>query len=654
MSKLQIKADKKDLLRPLLTDTAPYETPLMFSNDGLYENLKNHKNTENIFHSEIMSTLFAKSDIYTKPYAYKINKGSGSLRNMSLIHPSNQLKYAEFYNQFDGMITHYCKNSVSSIRSPIKVGNMYYVDGFSDALSKYRLDKVDTLKDDLLSRFSTSYFAYNGYNRLHKFINSYEYLRLEKKYPFLITMDVSRCFETIYTHSISWATKNKEFSKLNANKYSFGNNFDVLMQRSNYNETNGIPIGAEISRIFSEIILESIDQSAIDKLSEYGYVYNRDYFVRRYVDDYYIYTKDKETQEIVSGNFIDRLSDYNLSINQSKTTVDERPFFSKRSSAMLKLADEIDSFHDSITKVSYDSEGNKLVFPVNIRRKNSVISNFTKRVKGICADYEQTYESVSTYVIVSVFNRIVKIIESYEHRKDSVADYDYRALFETLLETSFFFYSVSPVVSASYTIGKIVIISNRFFDEELSDESPTIKQIIYDGCTRLIKSNVYQAPNYIDNHITLEKINIFIALEEIGNEYALPAEFLKDNLINGKNLGYFEIISLLFYIKNNQEYDAIKKTIYDRLKIIFRDFTGIETESGVAHLFLDIASCPYINDSFRKKILKKYRNIVGLPKLTEVDEDSQCEYFFNNCWFVNWNNIDLYNTIEKKELKMAY
>ena len=40
------------------------------------------------------------------------------------------------------------------------------------------------------------------------------------------------------------------------------------MQRSNYNETNGIIIGWEISRIFSEVILQEIDRKVISLLEE--------------------------------------------------------------------------------------------------------------------------------------------------------------------------------------------------------------------------------------------------------------------------------------------------------------------------------------------------------------------------------------------------
>lgn len=194
------------------------------------------------------------------PYKYKINKGDGALRSLSLIHPLSQVKYSEFYDEYGGLILYFCRESRTSIRSPEKVGDIYYIDGSVSAIDKYRRDDILTVLHELRSKYSVSFFSYSGYNRLHSFIGSTEYLRLEKKFSTLVSIDISSCFDSIYTHSMSWATKNKVVSKLSIGRSSFGNDFDRLMQMSNHGETNGIPIGAEVSRVFAEIILEQIDK----------------------------------------------------------------------------------------------------------------------------------------------------------------------------------------------------------------------------------------------------------------------------------------------------------------------------------------------------------------------------------------------------------
>jgi hypothetical protein len=60
---------------------------------------------------------------------------------------------------------------------------------------------------------------------------------------------------------VSWALLDKSAIKkfLADSKNTFGDKFDTLMQKLNFNETNGIVIGPEFSRIFAEIILQKID-----------------------------------------------------------------------------------------------------------------------------------------------------------------------------------------------------------------------------------------------------------------------------------------------------------------------------------------------------------------------------------------------------------
>ncbi|TOB85966.1 hypothetical protein CGJ95_23980, partial [Vibrio parahaemolyticus] len=62
------------------------------------------------------------------------------------------------------------------------------------------------------------------------------------------------------SHSVSWAAKEKEHIKEHV-QYSnqVSQQLDTLMQRSNNNETNGICVGSEFSRVFSEIIFQRID-----------------------------------------------------------------------------------------------------------------------------------------------------------------------------------------------------------------------------------------------------------------------------------------------------------------------------------------------------------------------------------------------------------
>jgi len=74
-------------------------------------------------------------------------------------------------------------------------------------MNQYKNNRVDTNDIDLFVRNPASFFSYSGVDRLYKFFSSNEFFRLEKKFPHMMLMDVSKCFSSIYTHSVSWAIK---------------------------------------------------------------------------------------------------------------------------------------------------------------------------------------------------------------------------------------------------------------------------------------------------------------------------------------------------------------------------------------------------------------------------------------------------------------
>lgn len=71
-----------------------------------------------------------------------------------------------------------------------------------------------------------------------------------------------------------------------------GNKIDKCMKDMNYKQTNGILVGNAILRIVSEIILCTVDYRIQEKFKNIK--------CRRFVDDYYIFTKDSyEIQSII-------------------------------------------------------------------------------------------------------------------------------------------------------------------------------------------------------------------------------------------------------------------------------------------------------------------------------------------------------------------
>ena len=156
------------------------------------------------------------------------------------------------------------------------------------------MEQVIELDNNEIEKRYRSYFSYKKYDLAYKFFESADNLRLEQKFSHMMTLDITGCFYHIYTHTIAWAVKGKEVAKDSINADTFEKNFDQLMQHTNYNETNGIVVGPEISRIFAEIILQAVDLAILRQLKDKGYTLGRDYEIRRYVDDSYVYTNSRK------------------------------------------------------------------------------------------------------------------------------------------------------------------------------------------------------------------------------------------------------------------------------------------------------------------------------------------------------------------------
>ncbi|MEX9864135.1 RNA-directed DNA polymerase, partial [Providencia manganoxydans] len=195
------------------------------------------------------------------PLDYLISRGGNkSCRSISIMQPAAQLKVCKFYEEYGDLIEYYCTKSKHSLRYPYRKTTKFYR---KTQQSSKVTDGVEGEHEDRI--VSSSYFKYKTYPFLYRFFESYEYHRLEKKFHSMLQVDVSKCFPSIYTHSIGWAVKNKRLAKAKT-KGSFDSEFDNLMQLTNYRETNGILIGPEVSTIFSEVILQRIDLNLIDKM----------------------------------------------------------------------------------------------------------------------------------------------------------------------------------------------------------------------------------------------------------------------------------------------------------------------------------------------------------------------------------------------------
>ena len=95
-------------------------------------------------------------------------------------------------------------------------------------------------------------------------------IALALDYNFMFRTDITDCYPSIYTHSISWALHGKEHMKKKRNRRDdqmIGNVIDWRLQDMHNGQTNGIPQGSEIMDFIAEMVLGYADVQLNDRIN---------------------------------------------------------------------------------------------------------------------------------------------------------------------------------------------------------------------------------------------------------------------------------------------------------------------------------------------------------------------------------------------------
>lgn len=660
MTKIRIK--KFDKSRILLTEVLPYEVPIPFTNLGLYRFSKRPK-AERVpgFVSKVLTQMSPKNLL---PYNYQIIKKLDRYRTLSIMHPQVQLKFVDFYSKYDSLIISLCSKSRVSIRYPSKVASHFYVKNAQIIKRKLKDSGVEVEKQpfEVDIAHSSSYFTYKTYDFLYKFYDSYKFHRFEKKFKKLLRFDIAKCFPSIYSHSIAWAVKGKEFAKKNVSTSSFENKFDKLMQWSNYNETNGIIIGPETSRIFAEIILQRIEQNVISKLNINDNIkIDKDYTICRYVDDYFVFSNDFKLAHKIKKEFIKELEYYKLSINDSKTEEIEVPFITGITIARIELEKRLDGFLNSFIEEleTEDDEGNKItkVILKKLNRPFGISNNLIRDLKSIVKKNNVDYEDITGMTVSVMRNKLVKILEN-EYILEQDANYlkDIGNPILIILDVLFFLISMDSRPRVTVLLTQINVIITRFLKSSNIDkeQSRLISKKIFDG----IRDTLSILNR--DSKTHLESLNLLVSLVNLNKIYTInKSKFieevfrLEDKLVN---LDYFQIIVLFYFIEDSNECIEQKNMLIKATIKKFADIDEPMSKAEFVYLFFDFVACPYIEVNDKNTMLDiVYKSVYKVtPSITK--RGTIRNYIAKNFWFMDWrtDDINLEYVLAKKEYNPPY
>lgn len=658
----KVKINKDDKARILLTELLPYEVPMLFSNEGFYSIVSNKKFDK--FFNKIKELSKAPSDGKTKrqygiPFNYEIRKSiDGETRTLSIIHPYCQYYFIELFEKYDSLMLHLCAKSPFSLRKISKIAKFYYSPEFvfaEDSLKNAELEVEPEVLDEE-TKFIKSYFTYQPIDLIYKFYERNDYQRLEQRFNYLMEFDISKCFYHIYTHSITWAVKDKESAKRNSKETSFENSFDKIMQLANYNETNGIVVGPEISRVFAEIILQQVDINVLAKLEE-TLKFGVDFEVRRYVDDYFVFSNDEKILEQIKKTFKNELTFYKLYLNSTKGATKTTPFITNIAVGKRELRHLLNSLYESLfeTEVNiFFGEGIEKTKRIKtIRRPYSISQNFIKDFQCIVKRNDLTYDTLSKDIIRFFKGKIVRILKDDKLAKDKDVFENFLLM---LFDILFYGYSLNINSNTTFKLSQVIILICKFLDKQEAD----IRHTIF---TKIARESDFVLINFHrkskNNETNIETLNLLIALKKLDESYLFSEKRLKElfgitEIKDYGKLNYFHIVTLLYYIDIKPAFYNFKLEIEEAVIKRFKDDYDPFSKSEFTMLFFDFICCPFVEPKSKRKLIRSAKYCINGDSNAIVDNLIK-DITDQIKWFMDWDiDIDLERVLKKKEWGSSY
>ncbi|WGM22692.1 RNA-directed DNA polymerase [Paenarthrobacter sp. OM7] len=488
-----------------------------------------------------------------------------------------------------------------------------------------------------------SFFRYHRYSNLYKFYDSPEYLSLESEYSQLIRLDITQCFNSIYTHSMAWATVGKHQAKLDRSSKSFGNEFDQLMQRANHGQTNGLLVGPESSRVFAEVILQDVDKRVEQELIGIGLFRGRDYEIRRYVDDYFVFTNSIEAGTAIKLQISSKLRNINLRLNESKESVFSTPHITSISiakSAIVKVLEN--GIPSSLTLVQ------ELQTIPRAFEPTKVIFDYKSAVSlSGCR-----HDDVVNFSLAVAERRVAGLVRSLRSAatQSEVDDQIAVGLLLGAVEITQFLYGTSLRVATTIKICRILGHVLNATDEVLRRKSSRV--VIKDAIASILKKCL-KRPSSVGQP-GVERLYLLTTLHSLGRAWLLSSNeleaVLRDSFRANKGPGgtevmdYFTATSLLHYMEARHRYEALRLRVVNAClaQIVALPHNAAER----AMLSVDLLACPYVSYDIKEQVM----NIHDVPNDSTLRHRLAAGVFS----FTQWARFDLQSQLELKRNSEAY
>ncbi|MBK7805883.1 MAG: RNA-directed DNA polymerase [Saprospiraceae bacterium] len=426
---------------------------------------------------------------------------------------------------------------------------------------------------------------------------------------------------------------------------------------ANYNETNGIIVGPEISRIFAEIILQQIDINVLNKIElSDSYKYGIDFEIRRYVDDFFVFSNDEKLLRLIKETYQKELEKYKLYLNPSKDDVKITPFLSDITVGKWEINNALKEFFKSkLEEAEIEKDGQQIKVKIiqKISSPYKEAQYFIKDFQCIVKRNNLTYDLLSKEIIRYFKKSIVKILKDDKVIKEKEKMYNFLLMYFDIL---FYSYSLNINANTTFKVSQIIVLVCKYLAQMDDELRHAICSKIFKDADFVLTNNQRKSKL---NDTNVETLNLIIALKYLGKEYLLSEKRLLElfelKQTDGfSRLNYFQIITLLYYFENIDLYNGIKANLENEVVKRYSVELDPFTKSEFTLLFFDFICCPFVGIESKRKVMRHSKYAVTNSS-NELIDNKIHEIMDKKRWFMDWDvNIDLERVLKKKEWGSSY
>ena len=670
MSKLvQISKSK---YRSIVSDVLPYERPIFFSNRFFARFLKRYgicvqdgrlvatKNKCEGLDSLLLLLGGSKND--ARPcFQYNITKEDHKEgRCLTIVHPFHQVQMVEFYDKYKSLMVDFCMRSSFSIRFPYKIATCKKEKkGFPHLISD--IDEGINTRESI-----KHFFAYKYYNNINQFYDDYRFLRAEKRFPYLVKLDLQKCFESIRPESLSIAMFGVDLELCQ------GSMADVFcnLQQSFLSNDEGIVIGPEFSRIFAEIILQRVDNQLERSLTNgFNLEKTKDYQFFRYVDDGFFFCNNEKMAKIFIKEYESCLKPYNMQISQKKTKYfAQRPFLESITCIKQSLTGLIDDIFESRLETF---KGFKRIQNDYYETPTSIdYKSFVKAIRsiigtaGINQDGKPNvlYKDIMSFMLGLIQKRLNILLKQFNdlYKQYSEAVYtgyisekgrsiknqyenEFLIFLINLVEILFYLLSCDLRMTTSIKIVSLISKLQLYVRGYYKFDDGTIStkfDAVY--ISMLDKRISDETQSFLDcstpkDHNTMEILNILELQKLMQIPCQISEESLKKFLHHEKGsirYNFFIVFELLHFIKYSSSYEWLKTDIYSWIDSTLEKLTNPkESDTEAVLTAFELFCCPWANKDIKHKWANK---LFGQQSATVLQFTSKQKDIF-----IRWHNYNV-------------